>query len=403
MIRYNCGKCGARLESDVSMAGLVDRCPSCGADGTVPQPANRRPRLLAAGGGAMLVVIGIVAAIFFRGEKQAESQPGASSPGPTPAAAPAAAPAEAQAKPAPGDAPPKPAPAQASGRPAPRRTPVVYTPPPMARRPTVDNSWAFDANEAVRRQDAAAKTFSLPRELSLDLGNGVAMKLMLIPPGKFVMGSPSTEEGRLDDNEGPQHEVTITKPYYMGVYTVTQEQYERVTGENPSYFKGATCPVATIAWMEAKDFTKKISQLTGKRVSLPSEAQWEYACRAGSKARYHFGDDNRKLVEYAWFANLVADEQHDGGYPVGQKKPNPWGLYDMCGNVMQYCADWFADYAEGPATDPTGPVSGSWRVLRGSGWSADSGQCRSAIRYRVALYDRSTGVSFRVVVSPGSN
>lgn len=242
----------------------------------------------------------------------------------------------------------------------------------------------------------------MPKELTLDLGTDMPMKLMLIPPGKFVMGSPVTEQGALDDSERPQHEVTISKPYYMGTYPVTQEQYERVMEQSPSFFEGRTNPVETVSWMEAKDFVKKLSQMTGKKVSLPTEAQWEHACRAGSKAPFYFGADDRAMGDYAWYRRL-AGEDLPGTQSVGQKKPNAWGLYDMHGNVSQYCADWYAEYAEGPATDPTGPVSGRFRVMRGGNWNFYSEQCRSGARYAVALFHRDPGTGFRIAVSPGPN
>ena len=180
------------------------------------------------------------------------------------------------------------------------------------------------------------------------------MKLALIPSGKFMMGSPKDEKDRLD-NEGPQREVTISKAFYMGVYAVTQEQYERIMGENPSYFKGGQNPVETVSWDDAVEFCKKLSQKSSKAVSLPTEAQWEYACRAGSTTRFSYGDDDDKLGDYAWYGKNSGSKTH----PVGQKKPNAWGLYDMHGNAWQWCSDWYADtYANANKTDPTGPAFG---------------------------------------------
>ena len=205
-----------------------------------------------------------------------------------------------------------------------------------------------------------------PAELTLDLGGGVTMKMVLIRPGKFMMGSPETEKGRFDHEV--QHEVTISKPFYMGVTEVTQAQYEAVMGTNPSHFKGATKPVEPVSWNDAAEFCKKLSEKTRQAVRLPTEAEWEYACRAGTQTAFSFGDDPSALGDYAWWDGNSGKTPH----PVGQKKPNAWGLYDMHGNVWEWCADWYEGLQKGPVTDPSGPatdngVRGS-RVLRGGAW-----------------------------------
>ena len=191
--------------------------------------------------------------------------------------------------------------------------------------------------------------------LTLKLTDQVSMKFMRIPAGKFMMGSPDGEKDR-QPNEGPQHEVAISKPFYMGIYHVTQEQYEAVMGKNPSNFKGQQNPVETVSWDEAVEFCKKASEKAGKKVRLPTEAEWEYACRAGSKTRFCFGDDDDKLGDFAWYAANSGNTTH----PVGQKKPNAWGLYDLHGNVWQWCADRYDAkyYGNSPKTDPTGPAEG---------------------------------------------
>jgi formylglycine-generating enzyme required for sulfatase activity len=224
-------------------------------------------------------------------------------------------------------------------------------------------------------------------QLTLDLGNNVPMKLTLIPAGKFIMGSPKNEEGRQDrdykgkaDREGPQREVTITKPFYMGVYPVTQRQYEAILDRIPSRFFGPDNPVEQVYWDDAPEFCKTLSEKTGMEVALPTEAQWEYACRAGTTTRFYFGDDAdySKLGDYAWYTKNSEWKTH----PVGLKKPNPWGLYDMYGNVEQQCADWYGNdyYKRTSNTDPTGPQSGEYRVMRGESWIAQAHECRSAGR-----------------------
>jgi formylglycine-generating enzyme required for sulfatase activity len=177
------------------------------------------------------------------------------------------------------------------------------------------------------------------KELTLDLGNNVELKLLLIPAGKFLMGSPAHEQARfrmleenplegMFKNEGPQHEVTISRAFYMSRFAVTREQYENVMGKIPNDAKDAKNPVEGISWEDACDFCKRLSATSGKTIRLPKEAEWEYSCRAGSTTAFCFGDDENSLDEYAWYKSNSKHTQ-----PVGEKKPNAWGLYDMHGNV----------------------------------------------------------------------
>jgi formylglycine-generating enzyme required for sulfatase activity len=215
-----------------------------------------------------------------------------------------------------------------------------------------------------------------PASLTLDLGKGVTMKLVLIRPGTFIMGSPDSEQGHRA-NESPQHEVIITKPFYMGVTEVTQAQYEAVMGTNPSKSKGPTIPVESVTWDEAVLFCRKLSEKTGNAFRLPTEAEWEYACRAGSKTRFSFGDSEGVLGDYAWYKINSGSKTR----PVGQKKPNAWGLYDMHGNVWEWCEDWYGEYPKGTFSDPLGPATGSARVNRGgSRGDGVAGALRSAYR-----------------------
>ena len=227
-------------------------------------------------------------------------------------------------------------------------------------------------------EDALAKleSKSSPSSLTLGLGKGVTMKLVRIRPGRFIMGSPDSEQGR-GGNEGPQHEVLITKPFYMGVTEVTQAQYEAVMATNPSQRKGPTNPVENVTWNDATEFCRKLSGKTGKTFRLPTEAEWEYACRAGTNTRFSFGDSESALGDYAWHKGNSAGTTH----PVGRKKPNAWGLYDMNGNVWECCADWYGSYPTGTSTDPQGATSGGRRVVRGGSWRpGDAGDFRCAFR-----------------------
>ena len=234
----------------------------------------------------------------------------------------------------------------------------------------------------------------LKRSLTLDLGGGVKMDLVLIRPGSFKMGSEKS------DDEKPVHEVTITKPFYIGKHEVTQEQWEAAMDGNPSYFKGKTNPVERVSWTDCQGFLKKLKpKLTGLSPGLPTEAEWEYACRAGSTTAYCFGDNDKDLGDYAWYNPNSNNRTH----PVGKKKPNAWGLYDMHGNLSEWCRDWYdkAYYAESPKEDPAGLATGSGRVLRGGSWRRDAAYCRSASRYDYGPANQGDSSGFRVVLRGG--
>jgi len=269
--------------------------------------------------------------------------------------------------------------------------------------PAADLSRTAATLTLERIEDALGKLGPAPEPksslagLTLDLGKGVTMKLVLIRPGKFVMGSPDSEQGR-NKNEGPQHEVTISKPFCMGATEVTQAQFEALMGTNPSKFKGPTNPVDSVTWDEAVEFCRKLSEKTGKAVRLPTEAEWEYACRAGSKTRFSFGDSDSVLGDYAWCGSNSGGKTH----PVGQKKPNPWGLYDMHGNLYEWCADWRSPYSSKASTDPQGPGSGNRPGLRGGSWwdLGGSGVFRCAFRGNDVPAGRNDGYGFRCAGTP---
>jgi formylglycine-generating enzyme required for sulfatase activity len=210
---------------------------------------------------------------------------------------------------------------------------------------------------------AFSETKEPPKELAVDLGDGVKLEMVLIPAGSFTM---SGEGG------GAIHKVNITKPFYMGKHEVTQEQWEKVMGGNPSQVKGGKKPVESVSWDDCQKFLDKLNAKAGGqggKFALPTEAQWEYACRAGSTTKYCFGDDESRLGEYAWFIANSEFKTH----PVGEKKPNAWGLYDMHGNVWEWCQDWHRPYTADAVTDPSGPATGWSRVFRG-GCMADQAE-----------------------------
>jgi formylglycine-generating enzyme required for sulfatase activity len=310
-----------------------------------------------------------------------------------------------------------------------------------------------------------AQRVNLPPTKTLDLGNGVNLDLVLIPAGKFVMGTPEPKEdaftGQMilvlagaaafalvviivirsihkhrrpqfslrwllvfvimvgfamlggfrwravakawtkyeaaqshDSDEWPAHEVTLTRPFYIGKFEVTQAQYQQVMGTNPSQFKGADLPVDTVSWGDATEFGKKVSENNGQAVRLPTEAEWEYACRAGTCTSYSSGDEDTDLGRAAWYTANSMNTTH----PVGQKDPNAWDVFDMHGNVWEWCRDWHEYYKPKATVDPQGPPEGEARVVRGGSWNHSSKYCRSAYHRRAYPFDRGSIIGFRVVV-----
>ncbi len=226
------------------------------------------------------------------------------------------------------------------------------------------------------------------KTVSEELVNSIGMKFRLIRPGSFVMGSDKGEP-----DEEPAHEVTLTEAFYIGVYEVTQKEWEKIMGQNPSYFKGDNNPVERVSWDDAQEFARRLSQKEDVAYRLPTEGEWEYACRAGTKTSYYWGQDG-EIGDYAWYTRNSANSTH----AVGQRKPNAWGLYDMSGNVYEWCQDWYADkYPQERQVDPTGPNSGSHRVLRGGSWANYARICRSAYRGRHSPYLRFRLLGFRLV------
>ncbi|MBI5154387.1 formylglycine-generating enzyme family protein [Candidatus Poribacteria bacterium] len=236
------------------------------------------------------------------------------------------------------------------------------------------------------------------RECLIDLAGKASLKLLEIPAGRFRMGSPEDEYEREDD-EGPQTEVELTHTYWLGETEITQAQWEAVMGANPSNFRGAALPVDQVSWADARAFCERLSERTGLRFDLPTEAQWEHACRAGTQTRYSFGE--------AISGNQL---NHDGRYSFGSTKtggtskttpaktfpPNALGLFDMHGNVWEWCADWYGPYSGGTVTDWTQPATGTERVIRGGAWSSLRKHTRSAARGRRPPETRRYNIGLRV-------
>jgi len=253
----------------------------------------------------------------------------------------------------------------------------------------------------------------------VDFGEGVKLEMVLVPAGKFKMGltkkeladfkvgyqedmkkTKNRELGKKEietvnlimNVQGKRHEVTLTKPFYMGKHEVTQEQWESVMGKNPSDTKEAKLPVTDVSWNDCQDFINKLNEKTNGGYRLPSEAEWEYACRAGSKTVYSFGNRLTKSD-----ANIDGASTKTGG----RYKSNAFGLFDMHGNVWEWCEDWIADYPAGAVSDPKGPEKGTIRVLRGGSWYNNSAFARSSFRFlRQLNFQDFTDGGFRLAMTP---
>jgi len=252
--------------------------------------------------------------------------------------------------------------------------PIEGLEPPSAKKEKPE-----DRNSRPSGKAGETRTFTV---------NGVSFKMVRIPAGEFMMGSPPNEPERGDDET--QHRVRISRDFWMGQTEVTQGLWKAVMGSNPSYFSncGDDCPVEQVSWHECQEFIQKLNgMVSGGNFRLPTEAEWEVACRAGTTGPYA-GD----LDAMGWYVENSGSKTHG----VGQKQPNAWGLYDMHGNVFEWCQDWYGGYPAGSVTDPTGPSSGSIRVLRGGSWYYVAGFCRSADRNRDTPGSRSFSLGLRL-------
>ena len=258
----------------------------------------------------------------------------------------------------------------------------------------------------IQRLKAAEKEQFVKR-LKEDRGivNSIGMKFVMIAGGSFIMGSPADDSRRVSDER--LHRVTISKPFYLQTTEVTQGQWMRVMGNNPSYFRncGDDCPVERVSWIEVQEFIRRLNEMEGTdKYRLPTEAEWEYACRAGNTTLFHTG-------------NCISIDQanYDGNHPmpgcpkgeyrettirVGSFEPNSWGLYDMHGNVWEWCQDWYGEYSKGHVIDPTGPLTSGTRVLRGGSWNLFARDLRSANRNGGDPDSSDNVVGFRVARTP---
>ncbi len=230
---------------------------------------------------------------------------------------------------------------------------------------------------------------------------GATLEFVALPPGTYERGSAETEAGR-DRDEGPRHRVTLTRGFWLGRHEITQAQWTAVMGTNPAVFKqgpdAPRRPVESVSWDDCARFIARLNALGVGRFRLPTEAEWEYAARAGTTTRFPWGDDPKDFEthRFAWANSRSYAVTH----PVGAKPPNPWGLYDLHGNVWEWCSDWYGPYPAGPLTDPAGPAEGRERVFRGGSWYDFPPSLRSANRHRHVPDRRYTAVGLRLAWEP---
>ena len=239
----------------------------------------------------------------------------------------------------------------------------------------------FTEAKAKEVQKEVAKSLQKEVEDKADLGKGFKLDLVLVPAGKFLMGSPNEK----------QHDVTLTKPFYIGKHEVTQEQYESVMGSNPSSTKGAKLPVTNVSWEDCQEFVKKLNASTKGGYRLPTEAEWEFACRAGTTTAYSFKDS---------LAKSDANIDGDSIKTVGSYTANAFGLYDLHGNVWEWCEDWYGDYPAGAVTDPKGPEIGTYRVVRGGSFNNYESDARSSARLNLTPSIRYNDLGLRLARTP---
>ena len=230
--------------------------------------------------------------------------------------------------------------------------------------------------------------------LTIPVKNGINIEMVKVEAGSFNMGA-TPEMKSPYEVEKPVHRVTLTNNYYIGKYEVTQALWQAVMGSNPSHFKGDALPVEQVSWKDCQKFITKLNRLTGKNFRLPTEAEWEYAARGGNKSRGYRYSGSNTIDDVAWYENDALSQTH----PVGTKQPNELEIYDMTGNVMEWCQDWYGSYSSSPQVNPTGAASGSYRVVRGGGWSDSARGCRTSDRDFISPGGRSSDLGLRLVLS----
>ena len=251
----------------------------------------------------------------------------------------------------------------------------------------IDDEKTIIENTAVKPGRTEAKAF----ESKTFTVNGVSFDMIAVKGGTFTMGGTFEQGGDCLYDEKPTHSVTLSD-YYIGKFEVTQELWQAVMGNNPSYFKGNNLPVNNVSWNDVQEFITKLNQKTGANFRLPTEAEWEYAARGGNKSKGYKYSGSNTIGNVAWYLDNSSSKTHQ----VGTKSPNELGIYDMSGNVFEWCQDWYGNYSSGSQTNPTGPSSGSRRVFRGGSWISYALHCRVSDRGINAPDSRYSNVGFRL-------
>ena len=245
------------------------------------------------------------------------------------------------------------------------------------------------------------ETYNYDEEIPEETGNGeftvngVTFAMVFVEGGTFTMGATSEQGSEADSDESPAHQVTVSD-FYIGKYEVTQELWTAVMGSNPSHFSGTNLPVESVSWNNCQTFITKLNELTGKTFRLPTEAEWEYAARGGNKSGSYKYSGSNTIGEVAWYTSNSSSKTHE----VGTKTPNELGVYDMSGNVWEWCSDWYGSYSSSAQTDPTGSTTGSFRVLRGGSWFGYACFCRVSFRRSGTPWYSSYNGGFRLVLVP---
>ena len=244
--------------------------------------------------------------------------------------------------------------------------------------------------------DNSSSTFvtSGAREISIPVKKGISIEMVKVEAGIFMMGATSEMKNPYSD-EKPVHQVILSNDYYMGKYEVTQALWQTVMGSNPSYFKGDNLPIEQVSWNDCQEFISKLNGITGRKFRLPTEAEWEYAARGGKQSNGYQYSGSSNISDVAWYEDNSGSTTH----PVGTKQANELGIFDMSGNVYEWCQDWYGSYVGSPQTNPTGANSGSYRVFRGGSWRYELDFCRLSCRYSHTPSTRGSSLGFRLALS----
>ena len=256
------------------------------------------------------------------------------------------------------------------------------------------NAVASSSSNTLGYSSASSSMSSGSNTISIPVKNGISIDMVKVEAGTFMMGATSEMKDPYD-NEKPVHQVTLTNDYYMGMYEVPQALWEAVMGSNPSEYKGDNLPVEMVSWNDCQEFISKLNSLTGRKFRLPTEAEWEYAAHGGKKSRGYQYSGNSNISDVAWYDGNSGSKPH----PVGTKQANELGIYDMSGNVYEWCSDWYGSYSSSSQTNPTGADSGSSRVYRGGSWRNGAWLCRLSCRYFNTQFYRGNALGLRLALS----